>query len=449
MIRVDLFAHHRQQILKKQAPLSERMRPRSLDEVVGQEHIIGEGCLLRRAILADRLFSLIFYGPPGTGKTTLARVIANTTQKAFEQLSAVTAGVADIRRVVAAAEERLGMTGQATVLFIDEIHRFNKSQQDALLPHVEAGTIVLIGATTENPYFEVNAPLLSRSRIFRLQPLTEEHLRQILLRALQDKERGLGHFRVNLEEAALEHLLHVAAGDARSALNALELAVLTTEPDASGVRHITVAVAVESVQRRVIAYDKDGDQHYDTVSAFIKSMRGSDPDAALYWLARMIRAGEDPAFIARRIIICASEDVGNADPRALSLAVAAAQAANMIGWPEARIPLAQAVTYIACAPKGNAVIQGIDAALEAVDKEPFSGVPIHLRDASYKGAARLGHGQGYKYPHDYPGHFIKQQYLPDSLKGKTFYHPSASGYEKIQRERLQHWFGERGNAIDD
>ncbi len=445
---VDIFSHHRQELMRRQAPLSERMRPRTIDEVVGQEHIIGEGRLLRRAIIADRLTSLIFYGPPGTGKTTLARVIANTTSMAFEQLSAVTAGVSDIRRVVAAAEERLGMNGQATVLFIDEIHRFNRAQQDALLPHVEAGTIVLIGATTENPYFEVNSPLLSRSRIFRLHPLTEDHIRTILLRALQDEERGLGRYKVQMDEAALEHLVRVADGDARSALNGLELAVLTTEPDANGVRHITAAIAAESVQQRVIVYDKQGDQHYDSISAFIKSMRGSDPDAAVYWLARMIRAGEDPNFIARRIIICAAEDVGNADPRALMVAVAAAQAANMVGWPEARIPLAQAAIYLACAPKGNAVCKAIDKALSDVDNESFAGVPKHLRDSSYKGAAQLGHGQGYKYPHDFPGHFVVQQYLPDNLLQKRYYEPSASGYEQVHRERLQHWYGERGNASD-
>jgi putative ATPase len=442
---VDIFAHHRRELSKKQAPLSERMRPRTLDEVVGQEHIIGEGRLLRRAILADRLSSLIFYGPPGTGKTTLARVIANTTKMAFEQLSAVTSGVADIRRVVAAAEERLGMNGQTTILFIDEIHRFNKSQQDALLPHVEAGTIVLIGATTENPFFEVNSPLLSRSRVFRLQPLTDTHLRDILLRALQDEERGLGQYQVVLADAALTHIVHVAAGDARSALNALELAVLTTEPDVDGVRQITSDVAAESMQQRVIAYDKNGDQHYDTISAFIKSMRGSDPDAAVYWLARMIRAGENPAFIARRIVISAAEDVGNADPHALLVAIAAAQAANMIGWPEARIPLAQAVIYIACAPKGNAANEAIDLALADVDQEQFAGVPKHLRDASYKGAAKLGHGEGYIYPHSHPGHFAQQQYLPDNLLGRVYYRPSTSGYEKVHRERLMHWHGERGD----
>lgn len=446
---MDIFAHHRRELGKKQAPLSERMRPRTLDEVVGQEHIIGEGRLLRRAILADRLSSLIFYGPPGTGKTTLARVIANTTKMAFEQLSAVTSGVADIRRVVAAAEERLGMSGQVTILFIDEIHRFNKSQQDALLPHVEAGTIVLIGATTENPFFEVNSPLLSRSRVFRLQPLTDAHLESILLRALQDAERGLGQFDVALADAALAHIVHVAAGDARSALNALELAVLTTEPDAGGVRQITSDVAAESMQQRVIAYDKHGNQHYDTISAFIKSMRGSDPDAAVYWLARMIRAGEDPAFIARRIVICAAEDVGNADPHALLVAIAAAQAATMIGWPEARIPLAQAVIYIACAPKGNAANKAIDSALADVDQEQFAGVPKHLRDASYKGAAKLGHGEGYIYPHSYPGHFAKQQYLPDNLLERVYYRPSASGYEKVHRERLMHWYGQRGDDNDE
>jgi putative ATPase len=418
------------------------MRPRTLDEMRGQQQIIGPGRLLRRAILADRLSSLIFYGPPGTGKTTLARVIANTSKMAFEQLNAVTAGVADIRRVVGEAKQRLGMSGQKTILFVDEIHRFNKSQQDALLPYVEDGTIVLIGATTENPYFEVNPPLVSRSRVFRLEPLSDQELGEILLAALSDRERGLGQYQVELEPDALQHLMGVANGDARSALNALELAVLTTEPGADGIRHIDLNVAAESIQQRAVVYDKNGDQHYDAISAFIKSMRGSDPDAALYWLARMIYAGEDPVFIARRIVICAAEDVGNADPHALMVANAAAQAAAMLGLPEARIPLAQAVTYIACAPKGNAVISGIDQALQDVAQETNLSVPRHLRDAHYKGAAKLGHGVDYQYPHSFPGHFVRQQYLPDNLVGKRYYQPSNSGYEKTHRERLAVWRGD-------
>lgn len=442
MTEMDIFAHRRRELGKKQAPLAERMRPRNLDEFVGQEQIIGEGRLLRRAIMADRLASLIFYGPPGTGKTTLARVIANTSKMAFEQLSAVTAGVADIRRVVAAAKDRLGMQGQSTILFIDEIHRFNKAQQDALLPHVEAGVIVLIGATTENPFFEVNAPLLSRARIFRLEPLGDDDLLALLKTALNDVERGLGQYQVEITDEASQHIVHVANGDARSALNALELAVLTTEPDTSGVRLIDAAVAAESMQQRVLAYDKAGDQHYDTVSAFIKSMRGSDPDAALYWLARMIKAGESPTFIARRIIICAAEDVGNADPYALQLAVTAAQAVDMIGWPEARIPLAQAVTYIACAPKSNAANAAIDAALADVEAVQNEAVPLHLRDSSYKGAAKLGHGLDYLYPHSFPGNFVQQAYLPANVQGSKYYRPSLNGYEKTQSERLRHWHGD-------
>ena len=439
---MSFFDHHRQQLQRNTAPLAERMRPRTLDEVRGQQQIIGPGRLLRRAILADRLSSLIFYGPPGTGKTTLARVIANSSKMAFEQLNAVTTGVADIRRVVADAKERLGVSGQRTILFVDEIHRFNKAQQDALLPYVEDGTIVLIGATTENPYFEVNPPLVSRSRVFRLEPLPEEAMRSVLQEALRDQTRGLGQYQVDLHQDALEHLVRVANGDARSALNALELAVLTTDPDQDGICHINLEVAAESIQQRAVVYDKDGDQHYDTISAFIKSMRGSDPHAALYWLARMIYAGEDPVFIARRIVICAAEDVGNADPHALMLAVAAAQSAAMLGLPEARIPLAQAVTYIACAPKGNAVISGIDSALSDVKKETSVAVPKHLRDAHYKGAAKLGHGLDYQYPHDSPGHFVRQQYLPDNLLDKRYYQPSTSGYEKIHRERLAEWYGD-------
>lgn len=439
---MSFFDQNRRITLREQAPLAERMRPRTIDEVRGQQHILGQGRLLRRAIVADRLSSLIFYGPPGTGKTTLARVIANTTKMTFEQLNAVTAGVADIRKIVASAREQLGMHGQRTILFVDEIHRFNKAQQDALLPHVEDGTIVLIGATTENPYFEVNAPLVSRSRIFRLEVLADADMQEILKQALADEERGLGSMHVQIDEDAVAHLVRVANGDARTALNALELAALTTEPEA-GVRRITLEVAAESIQQRVLIYDKNGDQHYDTVSAFIKSMRGSDPDAALYWLARMIYAGEDPVFIARRIVICAAEDVGNADPHALLVASAAAQAVQFLGMPEGRIPLAQAVTYIACAPKGNAAYKGIDAALADVQNEKAISVPKHLRDASYKGASKLGHGQEYKYPHDAPGHFVPQQYLPDNLQGREYYLPSNSGYEKTHRERLQLWRGEK------
>lgn len=438
---MNLFDHHRQQLKQSVAPLAERMRPRTLDEVRGQQQIIGPGRLLRRAILADRLSSLIFYGPPGTGKTTLARVIANTTQMAFEQLNAVTAGVADIRQVVAAAKERLGMQAQRTILFVDEIHRFNKAQQDALLPYVEDGTIVLIGATTENPYFEVNPPLVSRSRVFRLEPLPDEEMRLVLQQALQDTVRGLGDYRVELAPEAADHLVLVANGDARSALNALELAVLTTEPDDDGVRRISLEVAAESIQQRAIVYDKNGDQHYDTISAFIKSMRGSDPHATLYWLARMLYAGEDPVFVARRIVICAAEDVGNADPRALTVAVAAAQAAAMLGMPEARLPLAQAATYIACAPKGNAVTAGMADAWTDVQQETNVAVPKHLRDAHYKSAAKLGHGVDYRYPHDFPGHYVRQQYLPDNLRHKRYYQPGANGYERTQKQRLMEWEG--------
>lgn len=416
------------------------MRPRTLDEVHGQQQIIGPGRLLRRSILADRLSSLIFYGPPGTGKTTLARVIANTSKMAFEQLNAVTAGVADIRRVVSAAKDRLGMGERRTILFVDEIHRFNKAQQDALLPYVEDGTIVLIGATTENPYFEVNPPLVSRSRVFRLEPLPDQEMQAVLQEALADGERGLGELNASLTSEALEHLVRVANGDARSALNALELAVLTTDPDQAGNRLISLDVAAESIQQRAVLYDKNGDQHYDTISAFIKSMRGSDPHAALYWLARMLYAGEDPVFVARRIVICASEDVGNADPHALMLATAAAQAVAMVGLPEARLALAQAVTYIACAPKGNAVTSGIAEAWADVENETNVSVPQHLRDAHYKGAVKLGHGVNYQYPHDFPGHFVRQQYLPDNLREKRYYQPGSNGYEQTQRQRLSQWY---------
>jgi len=434
---VDLFDYARGQMLHKEAPLAARMRPRTLAEVVGQEHIIGPGRLLRRAIEADQLSSLIFYGPAGSGKTTLARVIANTTKAHFEQINAVTSGVADLRRVMDEARQRRGMHGIKTILFIDEIHRFNKAQQDALLPAVEDGTIILIGATTENPFFEVNPALVSRSRIFRLEPLSDDNVRELLARALRDEERGLGRYRVEIASEAIDHLVRVAAGDARSALNALELAVLTTPPDEDGVRRIDLAVAAESIQRRALAYDKNGDQHYDTISAFIKSMRGSDPDAALYWLARMIYAGEDPLFIARRIVICAAEDVGLADPQALVVATAAYQAVHAVGMPEGRIPLAEATVYVATAPKSNAAYLGIERALADVEERRISGVPIHLRDASYKGAERLGHGKGYRYAHDYPEHYVEQDYLPPELADARYYEPGELGHEADVAARLR------------
>lgn len=434
---MDLFDYARGQMLHTEAPLALRMRPRTLDELVGQEQIIGPGRLLRRAIEADQLSSLIFYGPAGTGKTTIARVIANTTKAHFEQLNAVTSGVADLRRVMDEARQRRGLYSTRTILFVDEIHRFNKAQQDALLPAVEDGTLILIGATTENPFFEVNAALVSRSRIFRLEPLTDDNVRTLLQRALSDTERGLGKMRAELEPDALEHLVRVANGDARSALNALELAVMTTKPDDQGVRRIDISVASESIQQRALVYDKNGDQHYDVISAFIKSMRGSDPDAALYWLARMIYAGEDPLFIARRILICAAEDVGLADPQALLVANAAYQAVHALGLPEGRIPLAEAVVYIAAAPKSNSAYLGIDRALDDVREKRVGGVPIHLRDASYKGAARLGHGKGYRYAHDFPEHYVAQDYLPDELRGVRYYEPGALGAEAEMKERLE------------
>ncbi|MCG0313541.1 MAG: AAA family ATPase [Calditerricola sp.] len=435
---MDLFDYAGEAERQRLAPLAARMRPRTLEEFVGQQHILGEGKLLRRAIEADQLSSLIFYGPPGTGKTTLARVIANTTKSHFTDLNAVTAGVADIRKIVDEAKARLGMYGQRTILFIDEIHRFNKAQQDALLPYVEEGTVVLIGATTENPFFEVNAALLSRSQIFPLHPLTEEELRLIAERALSDAERGLGALNIRMDDDALAHLIRYADGDARRLLNALELAALTTRPGTDGVVHITLDVAVESIQRPAVRYDKSGDNHYDTISAFIKSIRGSDPDAALYWLARMLDAGEDPRFIARRLVISAAEDIGNADPQALQVAVAAFHALELVGMPEGRIPLAQAVTYLATAPKSNASYVAINEALRMVREEGHRPVPPHLRDANYKGAAALGHGQGYLYPHDYPDHFVPQRYLPEGVDA-VFYRPSKNGYEREIGERLVHW----------
>lgn len=417
-------------------PLAARMRPRSLDEFAGQSHIIGPGQLLRRAIEADRIQSLIFYGPPGTGKTSLAQIIARQTKSRFERLSGVESNVADMRRVLAAATNRLQNTGQPTILFVDEIHRFNKSQQDVLLPDVESGVIRLIGATTHNPFFFVNSPLVSRSQIFELRPLTDEDLLQLLKRALADSERGLGYMKIQADENALKHLATIADGDARKVLNALEIAALTTPPRADGVVHIDLTAAEQSIQKKAVVYDGDGDAHYDTISAFIKSMRGSDPDAALYWLAKMIHAGEDPRFIARRIVICAAEDVGLADPMALVLANAALAASEFVGWPEARIPLAEATVYIATANKSNSAYLAIDAALEDVRSGRTLPVPEHLRDASYKGAKRLGHGQGYEYAHGHPEHFVPQDYLGAT---KRYYEPTEQGVEKKIKERVEKW----------
>ena len=433
---MDLFDQARQRDLEANAPLAARMRPRDLDELLGQDEILGQGRLLRRAVESGQVGSLILYGPPGSGKTTIAHLIARKARAHFERLNAVTSGVADIRRVVAEAEERRGMHGVRTILFIDEIHRFNKAQQDALLPHVESGLLTLVGATTQNPYIECNPALVSRSRVFRLAALQPGDIRRLLERALADAERGLGKYRVEVEPAALDHLADTANGDVRAALNALELAVTTTPPGAGGVITVTLAAAEESIQQRAVVYDRDGDQHYDTISAFIKSIRGSDPQAAIYWLARMIYAGEDPRFVARRMIIAAAEDIGNADPQALLLADSAARAVDYLGLPEARIPLAQAAAYLAAAPKSNAAKLAIDEALADVASRPTEPVPAHLRDSSYQGAARLGHGQGYLYPHDFPGHHVPQEYLPKGLAGADYYRPSDQGREVELRERL-------------
>jgi putative ATPase len=417
-------------------PLAARMRPRTLAEFMGQGHLLGPGQLLRRAIEADRIQSLIFYGPPGTGKTSLAQIIANQTKSKFERLSGVESNVADMRRVLATAANRLENKGQSTLLFIDEIHRFNKAQQDVLLPDVESGVVRLIGATTHNPFFFVNSPLVSRSQIFELQPLGVEELVELLRRALSDTERGLGHLKLRVEESALSHLAKVADGDARKALNSLEIAALTTAPGNDGTIHIDLPVAEQCIQHKAVVYDGDEDAHYDTISAFIKSMRGSDPDATLYWLAKMIHAGEDPRFLARRIVIHAAEDVGLADPMALVLATAAFQAAEFIGWPEARIPIAEAALYIATAHKSNSVITAIDAALEDVRSGRTLPVPQHLRDAHYPGAKRLGHGKGYQYAHDFPEHFVPQDYLGAE---KRYYQPSEQGLEKKIKERVEKW----------
>jgi putative ATPase len=434
---MDLFDHSLEEQLKQQAPLAARMRPRTLDDIVGQGHILGEGSLLRRAIQADRLFSsIILYGPPGTGKTTLARVIANTTKAHFESLSAVLAGVGDLRKAIEAATERRRLYRTRTILFIDEVHRWNKAQQDALLPHVESGLIMLIGATTQNPYFDVIKALVSRSRLFELKPLSQEDILTLLKRALADPLAGYGKRQVKVDEEALRHLADVAGGDARNALNALELAVETTPPE-DGITHITLDVAQESIQRRAILYDKTDDQHYDTISAFIKSVRGSDPDAALYWMTKMLLAGEDPRFVLRRLIVLASEDIGMADPNAILVANAAAQNFEYIGMPEGWYPIAQAVIYLATAPKSNSVGAFWDIQ-EEISRNGAGGVPVHLMDAS-RDAKGFGHGKGYLYPHSFDDHWVPQQYLPDELMGRHFYHPSEQGYEAQVAERLKRW----------
>ena len=433
---MDLFTLSMEEKLKRNAPLADRMRPETIDEFIGQDHILGEGKILSRSIKADRINSMIFYGPPGTGKTTLAMIISNSTNLLFEKLSAVTSGVKDIRQVMERVEENLKLYGKRTILFIDEIHRFNKSQQDALLPFVERGVVILIGATTENPYFEVNKALLSRVMILKLEPLTRENLKKMIDNALNDKEKGLGLYNVNITDKAIEYLLTIANGDGRVILNSLEIGVLSTSKNEDGKIHLDLDEIKSSIQIKASNYDKDGDQHYDTVSAFIKSMRGSDPDATLYWLAKMINAGEDPKFIARRIIICASEDVGNADPNALNIAVSAFNAVNIVGMPEGRIPLAQAALYIATAQKSNASYLGIDRALEDIKSMDMGKVPSHLRDTSYPGAKNFGHGIGYKYPHNYEGAYIKQQYLPTEFIDNKYYEPTENGYEKEIKKRM-------------
>ena len=427
--QVDLFEYMRNSNMDKESPLASRLRPTTLEEVAGQKHIIGKDKLLYRAIKADKISSVIFYGPPGTGKTTLAKVIANTTSAEFKQINATIANKKDMEEVVEGAKASLGMYGKKTILFIDEIHRFNKSQQDYLLPFVEDGTLILIGATTENPYFEVNNALISRSIIFELKPLDREDIKELIYRAVNDEKKGMGSYGAVIDETAADFLADICGGDARMALNAVELGILTTDRGEDGNIHITLEVAEQCIQKRAARYDKDGDNHYDTISAFIKSMRGSDVDAALYYLARMLYAGESVTFIARRIIICASEDVGLADPQALVVANAAAQAVHNIGMPEARIVLAQAVAYVASAPKSNAVYKAIDEALMYVKNNPAGPIPTHLQDAHYKGAAKLGHGLNYKYAHDYKNHYVAQQYMPDGMGDVSFYRPTENGYE--------------------
>lgn len=434
---MDLFDYMRDNTMKSESPLASRMRPAKLEEIVGQQHILGKDKLLYRAIRADKLRSVIFYGPPGTGKTTIAKVIANTTSAEFTQINATAAGKKDMEEVVRQAKDMLGMYGRRTILFVDEIHRFNKGQQDYLLPFVEDGTLILIGATTENPYFEVNGALISRSIIFELKALEKEDIKTLLRRALTDVEKGMGAYDAEADEEALEFLADMAGGDARNALNALELGVLTTDRGEDGRIHITLDVAGECIQKKTVRYDKGGDNHYDTISAFIKSMRGSDPDAAVFYLAKMLYAGEDIKFIARRIMICASEDVGNADPQALCVAVAAAQAVERVGMPEAQIILSQAVCYVASAPKSNAACSAVFEASETV-KRTTTTVPAHLQDRHYGGAEKLGRGIGYKYAHDYPEHFVEQQYLPDEIRGSRFYRPTDMGEEKRISEWLSH-----------
>ncbi|MCI9141643.1 MAG: replication-associated recombination protein A [Lachnospiraceae bacterium] len=433
----SIFDYMRSTNMEKEAPLAARMRPRTLEEVMGQEHIIGKDKLLYRAIKADKISSVIFYGPPGTGKTTLAKVIANTTSAEFTQINATVAGKKDMEEVVAKAKESQGMYGRRTILFIDEIHRFNKAQQDYLLPFVEDGTVILIGATTENPYFEVNGALLSRSVIFELKPIPMEAVRELLKKAVYDPDRGMGAYDAVIDEDALDFLADISGGDARHALNAIELGIMSTGRSEDGKIHITLDVAQECIQRKAVRYDKGGDNHYDTISAFIKSMRGSDPDAAVYYLARMLYAGESITFIARRIMICAAEDVGNADPQALSVAVSASLAVERIGMPEAQIILSQAAAYVACAPKSNAACQAVFQAGQEVAHSGNLPIPPHLQDAHYKGAAKLGRGTGYQYAHDYPNHYVKQQYLPYELSGKEFYKPTGNGYEAKIREHMQ------------
>ncbi|HIS06141.1 MAG TPA: replication-associated recombination protein A [Candidatus Choladocola avistercoris] len=437
---MDLFDYMRSNTMKSESPLASRMRPTRLEEIVGQQHILGKDKLLYRAIRADKLRSVIFYGPPGTGKTTIAKVIAHTTSAEFTQINATVAGKKDMEEVVRQAKDALGMYGRRTILFVDEIHRFNKSQQDYLLPFVEDGTLILIGATTENPYFEVNGALISRSIIFELKALEKEDIKTLLRRALTDVEKGMGAYDAAADEEALDFLADMAGGDARNALNALELGILTTDRAEDGKIHITLDVAAECIQKKVIRYDKEGDNHYDTISAFIKSMRGSDPDAAVFYLAKMLYAGEDIKFIARRIMICASEDVGNADPQALCVAVAAAQAVERVGMPEAQIILSQAVCYVAAAPKSNAACNAVFDAMETV-KTTTTTVPVHLQDKHYGGAEKLGHGIGYKYAHDYPEHYVQQQYLPDEIRGSRFYYPTQMGEEKRISEWLSHLHG--------
>ncbi|MFQ9516136.1 MAG: replication-associated recombination protein A [Eubacterium sp.] len=431
---MDLFDYARNLNSEKESPLASRLRPVTLDQVVGQEHIIGKDKLLYRAIKADKISSVIFYGPPGTGKTTLAKVIANTTSADFTQLNATVAGKKDMEEVVARAKQNMAMSGRKTILFVDEIHRFNKSQQDYLLPFVEDGTVILIGATTENPYFEVNSALISRSIIFELHPLSIDNIKELIHRAVNDRENGMGIYNVSIDEQAVDFLAEISNGDARMALNAVELGVLTTDPSSDGVIHITLEVAEQCIQKRALRYDKSGDNHYDTISAFIKSMRGSDPDAAVYYLARMLYAGESVDFIARRIMICAAEDVGLANPQALVVAASAAQAVHQIGMPEAQIILSEAVLYVATSPKSNSAVNAIFSATETVKNTVTAKVPAHLQDAHYKGSARLGHGIGYKYAHDYPNHYVSQQYLPDGLEDSKFYEPGDLGYETEVKE---------------